>query len=106
MAGTVVLALLVVTTGLAILCGAILGRLSIAALPRALGQLFECVGISCAFALLNLSLGVLGVLAVRAVFGAFVSLYYVNDSALIALSFLQGVLFYAWRVANRARTGR
>ncbi len=89
MAGTVVLTLLAVTTGLAILCGAILGRLSIATLPRALGQLFECVGIGCGFVLLNLSVGVLGVLAFRAVFGAFVSMYYVNDSSLVVHSFLQ-----------------
>ena len=106
MAGTVVLMLMAVTTGVAILCGAILGRLPIATLPRALGQLFECVGIGCGFVLLNLSVGVLGVLAFRAVFGAFVSLYYVNDSVLVALSFLQGVLFYTWRVASRARAGR
>ena len=101
MAGTVIMVLLAVTTGLAALGGTLIGRLHLAALPRACGQFFECVGIGCGFVLLNLTLGILGILVFRTVFGAFVSLYYVNDLALVALSALQGIGFYAWREASR-----
>ncbi len=103
MAGTVILVLLAVTTSLIALGGMLLGRLHVGALPRALGQFFECVGMGCGFVLLNLTVGILGVLAVRAAFGTFVSLYYVNDLAFVGLSLLQGVWVYTWRAASRER---
>jgi hypothetical protein len=102
MADAVILLLLALTSGLALLIGAGPLRLPLAALARGFGQFLECVGLGCGFLVLNLAVGMLGVLGLRALSLGFISLYYVNDLAFVAVSLLQGALFFCWRAASRA----
>jgi hypothetical protein len=103
MAGTVILILLSLTSGLAVLVGVGPLRLPLAALPRGFGNFLECIGIGCGFMLLNLAIGILGMLALRGFLGNFISVYYVNDLVFLAVSLLQGFLFQCWRAASRER---
>ena len=104
MGGTVILILLSLTSGLALLVGVGVLRLPLAALPRGFGDFLECIGVGCGFILLNLAIGMLGMLVLREISGGFISVYYVNDLAFVAVSFLQGFLFQCWRAASRERS--
>jgi hypothetical protein len=64
---------------------------------KATVKMVESFGISVAFFLVNLSAGVIVILAVRALTHGFLSLYVVNDAALLVLSLLQGLTFQCWR---------
>ena len=57
----------------------------------------ELVGIATLFLLGNLTLGLAIILAIRSVTPLFVSVYVLNDTALVALSALQGAVFFCWR---------
>ena len=77
-------------------------QLSPAALRRAMGKTFECVGVMLAFFALNLAIGIAGVFLWRYLTRTFLSLYNLNDLTLLGLSFLQGLLFQWWRYEGRA----
>lgn len=68
---------------------------------RSLGHavllVLEMAGIAALFLAGNLVLGVAIVLMIRSVSSAFVSVYMLNDIALVALSALQGAVFFCWR---------
>jgi len=64
---------------------------------KAIGKMFECFGITLVFFMVNIAVGVMGILAARAATGEFVSLYLASDGALLALSLIQGLAFQWWR---------
>jgi hypothetical protein len=66
-------------------------------LGDALRLVLELAGISTLFLVANLALGVAIVLAIRTLSAFFVSIYMLNDLSLVALSFLQGAVFFCWR---------
>ena len=57
----------------------------------------ELAGIATLFLLGNLALGLAIILGIRSVTPMFVSVYVLNDTALVALSALQGAVFFCWR---------
>ena len=57
----------------------------------------ELVGIATLFLLGNLALGLAIILGIRNVTPIFMSVYVLNDTALVALSALQGAVFFCWR---------
>ena len=72
-------------------------------LADAVWLVLELAGISTLFLVANLALGVAIVLAIRTLSSFFVSIYVLNDLSLVALSFLQGAVFFCWRrLATRA----
>lgn len=66
-------------------------------LARAVLLALELVGTAALFLAGNLLLGVALVLAIRSFSPVFVSIYVLDDVALIALSLFQGVVFFCWR---------
>ncbi len=66
-------------------------------LGRAVLAVVEMVGIAALFLAGNLVLGAAIVLAIRAASSVFVSIYMLNDISLVALSILQGAVFFCWR---------
>ena len=66
------------------------------ALRPALARMLECVGLTVVLASLNLAVGFLLVLAMRALTGSFVSLYLNIDGTLLALSLLQAIVLQWW----------
>jgi len=69
--------------------------------PRGLGDavrlVLELAGTATLFLVANLALGVALVLAIRMLLPVFVSIYVLNDLSLVALSCLQGAVFFCWR---------
>lgn len=65
-------------------------------LPVALARLFECVGLTVVFLVLNTLAGALVTLLARALLGRFVSLYVVTGSTLLFVSALQAVALRWW----------
>jgi hypothetical protein len=78
---------------------------SVGALAAAVAATLEFVGAGLVFFVLNLVVGVATILLVRTLAGGSVSVYVVNDVALLALSLLQGLAFQCWRQAARAKDG-
>jgi hypothetical protein len=76
-------------------------RLSGYGLWLALGKACECIGLTLVFFLLNLSVGIIAILAARVFIGGFVSVYYLSDVTLLVLSSLQALTFQAWRAGSR-----
>jgi hypothetical protein len=73
-------------------------------LRRAVGRVFECVGMALVFLVGNLAAGMIIILAARAVTREFVSLYLIDDEAFVILSLLQGLAFQYWRDASVPRS--
>lgn len=95
MAQGALLLLLVAVTSLA--AGwAVRGRSSVR-LADAVWSTLELVGTATCFLLANLAVGLLIVLGIRGFTPLFVSVYVLNDTTLVALSALQGALFFCWR---------
>lgn len=69
----------------------------------ACGKVLESVGLTLLFFALNLTVGMLVVLAVRSLTGGFVSLYHASDVTLLVLALLQGLTFQWWRELSRHR---
>ncbi len=92
-----VLVLVVVTSCAAYLVGAAGFGLPRAGLRPALGRVLECVGLSLVFLVANVLVGVVAILAVRALTKASVSVYLLADETLPVLSFLQGLTLAYWR---------
>jgi len=91
-------ALLVLLAATTSLVAVLIGRGSGSrGLGRSFGLVLELVGIAALFLAGNLVLGVALVLAIRSFSSLFVSIYVLNDVALIAVSLLQGAVFFCWR---------
>lgn len=65
-------------------------------LDRAILLVLELLGISALFLAGNLVLGGALVLAIRSFSPLFLSIYVLNDVALMGLSLLQGAVFFCW----------
>ncbi len=96
--------LLLAVAGLTSLAGGLAMRRSGGAqgLGAALRDVLELAGFITLYFLANLALGLAIVLGIRSVSAAFISVYWLNDMALVALSVLQGAVFFFWR----RRSGR
>ena len=66
-------------------------------LAATLREVFELAGIATLFLVANVVLGLAIVLGVRGLSSHFVSVYLLDDSALVLLSLLQGAVFFCWR---------
>jgi hypothetical protein len=90
----------VVLVGLTSLAAWLLGarrrKLSRPGLGAAARATLETVGLGVLFLAGNLALAVLAVVLARALTGRFVSIYAIDDLALVAVSFLQAVCFRWW----------
>ena len=71
--------------------------LSWRALGAAAARMFESLGLIVVFFVANLLFGGVAILTARAVGSGFVSLYLLDDVAVLALSVVQGLVFQAWR---------
>ena len=98
---TAIVAALVTVTSLA---AAWLARrhrpLSAARLGVALATAMEAVGWCVLFFVVNVGVGLLAILAVRVFAGTFVSVYVLNDTSLVVLSALQGLIVSGYRAAG------
>ena len=95
------LGLPIVTSVLAFLVvGHVLG-LARVTLAGAGARALELLGMSAIFLALNVALGLVVILSVRALTPVFLSVYVLNDSAIVALSLLQGLVFESWRSSHR-----
>jgi hypothetical protein len=97
MAQAIVVVLAAATSAGALLIGARALGLRLSDLGRAGGRLLECVGVMLIFFAMNLALGLAVILVGRSLTGTFVSTYLMSDVTLLAVSCLQGLLFYCWR---------
>ena len=60
-------------------------------------RMLEVVGIALIFGAVNMSIGIIVIIATRTLTHWFLSLYMANDISLWGLSLLQGLTFYWWR---------
>ena len=65
--------------------------------------MLECVGLTVVLAALNLAVGFVLVLALRALTGSFVSLYLNTDGALLVLALLQAIVLQWWLSAGEEK---
>lgn len=91
------LALVAVTSSGAYLLGAKGLKLPGSAIREAISKMLECLGMTFVFLGVNIAVGVIVILAARAVTGEFVSMYLASDGALLVLSLIQGLAFQWWR---------
>ena len=103
MARAFVLILIAVTSILAVLVGVWVFRLSLVRLNRATGRALECLGLMLGFFVLNVTIGMAGILAWRRLAHSFLSLYTLSDVTLLGISLCQGLVFQWWR--NEGREG-
>lgn len=73
-------------------------------LRAVLGRLLQCVGAVAVFAAVNLALGAVLILGVRAFTPWFATLYLLDDVVWLVVSALQGVAWSLWR-SDRAGRG-
>lgn len=73
-------------------------------LRMAVRKMLECVGGTLVFFIANLVVGAIIILAVRVSTRKFMSLYFLDDLGLAALSFLQGLTFQWWREPQSPRS--
>ena len=86
-----------VTTVAAYLLGTRTLRLERRELGPAGAEALALVGLAIVFLVANLVAGICLILGARALSGRFLSVYWVNDSTLGLMSFLQAVVFHCWR---------
>jgi hypothetical protein len=96
MSGFYLLTLCALTTAVALWLGRRRG-LALSPLSAAFGRVLECVGLAVLLFAANVLLGMVLVLALRAVTGRFLSLYANTDITLLVLALLQAVLLQAWQ---------
>lgn len=89
--------LLGVTSVGAYLLGARGLRLPGRGVRRAISKMLECLGMTVVFLGVNITVGVIVILAARAMTSGFVSLYLAGDESLLVLSLIQGLTFQWWR---------
>ena len=90
-------ALLTLTSALAYLLGVRGLGLSRRGLGPAARRLCELAGLTVLFLGANILIGVAIILAASTLSGRFISMYLLNDTTLVAISALQGVLLGCWR---------
>jgi hypothetical protein len=73
---------------------------------RAINKMLECLGMTLVFLGVNITVGVIVILAARAMTGGFVSLYLAADGTLLPLSLIQGLTFQWWRDLSIPRPPR
>ena len=66
-------------------------------LRSAITEALELFGLTIVFLVANLAVGTCLILSARALSGRFLSVYWVNDSTLGLMSFLQAIVFHCWR---------
>ena len=66
----------------------------------AVGLALDCLGLTAVFFVLDLTVGLAALLALRAL-GVVVSLYAMTDAMLLVLALFQGLVFSSWRVLSR-----
>lgn len=71
------------------------------ALARALSRALEFVGLWTVCLLLNLGLGTVFILSLRAVTPAFVSIYVLDDISIVLVSAVQAFVLHAWISSSR-----
>jgi hypothetical protein len=69
----------------------------------ALGKVWECVGLTLVFSIVNLAVATCAILSVRSLSERFISLYIASDTTLLILSWFQALTFQAWREGSRHR---
>ena len=65
-------------------------------LTPATNEALECLGLAVVFLIGNLASGVALILGLRALTGRFISIYWLNDISVLALSFLQALVLQSW----------
>lgn len=98
-----VLALAGVTTGGAYLVGTKGLKLSGLAMQKAVGKMFESLGMVLIFLGINVGVGVIVILAARVLTRGFVSMYLAADATVLVLSLIQGLTFQWWRELSASR---
>ena len=98
------LALVSLTSAVALMVGIRVLGISGGKLWSALAGMFECVGLAAVFFAVNLALGMLLIVAFRTLTPGFAPMYLANDASLLAFSFLQGMVFSWWLKAGPAST--
>jgi hypothetical protein len=101
MAQAFVLILVGVTSILAVVIGVWGLGLRLPVLKPATGKALECIGLMLGFFVLNLAIGMAGILVWRRLTHTFLSLYALGDVALLGLSLCQGLIFQWWRRESR-----
>jgi hypothetical protein len=89
------------TSLVAYVMGTRLLGLSTERLWRSLRQSLELLGVAVVFLFVNLTVGLAVVLAVRSMSREFVSVYLLNDIAVVVVSVLQGLVFSCWLEQRR-----
>jgi hypothetical protein len=62
----------------------------------------ELIGMSVLCLIVNLAVGLLVILALRALGVLFITVYLLDDASLVALSVLQGLVLGIWRTSGRS----
>ena len=70
-------------------------------LPQATMEALECLGLAVVFLMGNLATGVALTLGLRALTGRFLSIYWLNDISVLALSFLEALILQSWLRRSR-----
>jgi len=65
-------------------------------LTQATIEVLECLGLAVVFLVGNLAAGVALTLGLRALTGRFISIYWLNDISVLALSLLQALVLQSW----------
>jgi hypothetical protein len=65
-------------------------------LTQATLDTLECLGLAVVFLMGNLAAGVALILGLRALTGRFISIYWLDDISVVALSFLQALVLQSW----------
>ena len=69
----------------------------------ALGKVWECVGLTLVFSVVNLAVATFAILSMRSLSERFISLYIASDTTFLILSWFQALTFQAWREGCRQR---
>jgi hypothetical protein len=86
----------------AYLIGRNVWRLSYRGLQATLSKMFEAIGITLLFFVVNLGVGLATILAARIFASKFVSAYLLDDVSLLGVSLFQGLAFQGWRESREA----
>jgi hypothetical protein len=71
-------------------------------LAGAVARALELIGMSVLCLIVNLAVGLLVILALRALGVLFITVYLLDDASLVALSVLQGLVLGIWRTSGRS----
>jgi hypothetical protein len=89
------LVLCALTSAMAVVAGRRRG-IPLSSLRAPIGRALECLGLAVVMLAANVTVGMIVVLALRAVTGSFISLYPNADLTLLVLAFVQALVLQAW----------